>query len=211
MTWIQTASGRAVDLLNPKPEDIDFHVDIPEALARIARFTGHVRSGPYSTCQHSVMGCDAVMRETRRPEVALAFLLHDAKEAYVGDTSTPLKRARRRMAEAYGDEAWQKTGMAMMQADYTIEFGFDILIHEAAGLNWPLSPEIKALVKEYDLRMLATERRLLLGPSPKPWADEIETAKLIRFPKKFTVWPWPQAADEFRSRLADLCPRLMAA
>lgn len=208
MTWIQTASGRAVNLLCPLPEDIDFHVDIPEALARVARFTGHVRSGPYSTCQHSVMGCDAILRETKRPEVALAFLLHDAKEAYVGDQSTPLKRARQKQAKWLAAPTLLPYGEIVAETDRFIEERFDRLIHEAAGMNWPLNPEIKKLVKDYDIRMLATERKLLLGPSPRPWGEDVENAKLIRLPKKFTIWPWPQAADEFRSRLADLCPRL---
>jgi len=35
MTWLQTASGRAFDLLQPDWRQVDFEVDIPEALARI--------------------------------------------------------------------------------------------------------------------------------------------------------------------------------
>jgi len=210
MTWIQTASGRAVDLLDPQIEDIDFHIDIPEALARIARFTGHVRSGPYSVAQHSVLGADAIWRETRRPEAALAFLVHDAKETYVGDTATPLKIARRIKAERLSRPHLIGAAVIVDETDREIESRFDCLIHETVGMQWPLPPDLHRLVKEYDLRMLATERRFLLSSTPRPWSEEIEAAPLIRLSKKFTIWPWPQAADEFRSRLADLCPRLYA-
>lgn len=223
MTWLQTGSGRAVDLLNPKPEDIDFRVDVPEALARVARFTGHVRSGPYSVAQHCALGADAILRQTHRPEAALAFLLHDAKEAYVGDMSQPFKQALARTANdpcgnghfkiniiENGNDLGPVHGAAFIHHILRrIETGFDRAIHAAAGLSWPLPPDLQAIVKGYDIRMLATERRFLLGPSPRLWAEEIERAELIRVRGKFTVWPWPQAADEFRARLADLCPRLL--
>jgi len=213
-TWIQTGSDRAVDLLNPKLGDIDFRIDIPESLARLARFNGHARSGTYSVAQHSVLGADAVYRQTRRPEAALAFLLHDAKEAYAGgDLTTPFKQALAiSMADfllgpTTGREEAATTKRVMLALE-RIGNRFDSVIYAAAGMQWPLPHDLQAIVKEYDLRMLATERRFLLGPSPKPWAEEVEHAEPIRIRGKFTVWPWPQAADEFRQRLTELCPRL---
>ena len=52
-TWIQTYTGRAFDLLDPRPEQID-PLDIAHALSQICRFTGHVREF-YSVAQHSVL------------------------------------------------------------------------------------------------------------------------------------------------------------
>ena len=93
MTWLQTGSNRAFDLLKPDPAQVDFDIDIAEALARIPRYTGHVRPGPYSVAQHCIVGADIVFRDTHDREAAAAFLLHDAHEAYIGDIATPVAQA----------------------------------------------------------------------------------------------------------------------
>ena len=84
MTWIQTYTGRKLDLANPNPDDLDLD-DIAHALSLICRFTGHVREF-YSVAQHCVIVSSLVP-----PELALSALLHDATEAYIGDVSRPLK------------------------------------------------------------------------------------------------------------------------
>jgi uncharacterized protein len=81
--WIQTRSGIAFDLVDPRPSTVDLG-DIAFSLAHINRFTGHV--GCYSVAQHSVLVSHAVL-----PEHARVALMHDAHEAYVGDISSPLK------------------------------------------------------------------------------------------------------------------------
>lgn len=55
------------------------------ALARIHRFNGHC-IGWYSVAEHCVRVSELVSRDN-----ALAGLLHDAHEAFVGDVSGPLK------------------------------------------------------------------------------------------------------------------------
>jgi uncharacterized protein len=70
-------------LLAPTPDMVCIE-DIAYALAHINRFTGH--AGTYSVAEHSIRvsyACD--------PEDALAGLLHDASEAYVGDLASPIK------------------------------------------------------------------------------------------------------------------------
>ena len=88
-SWLQTASGRAFDLLNPSPADVDFD-DISLALSRVPRFGGHTRR-PYSVAQHSVLVAELLESAGHPGHVVLQGLLHDATEAYVMDLPRPLK------------------------------------------------------------------------------------------------------------------------
>ena len=84
MSWIQTYTGQAFDLVNPTPAMVNLP-DIAHALGHQCRFTGHT-SLPYSVAHHSLLVAELV-----DPEYRLQALLHDAHEAYIGDVSTPLK------------------------------------------------------------------------------------------------------------------------
>ena len=110
--WLQTASGLAFDLLDPKPEQICIG-DIATALSRLVRFTGH---SPYSVAQHSV----AVSRMVPARH-ALAGLLHDSHEAYCGDVATPIKRAIGPAWRTLEDRCW---------AAVAAKFGLDVTIPE---------------------------------------------------------------------------------
>lgn len=220
--WIQTGAGIAFDLFAPTRAMVDFDIDIAEALARLPRFTGHIRSGGYSVAQHSVMGADALLSETGRVEIAAAFLLHDAHEAYVGDMATPVAHAlaayvgacaashpvlREKLEPKGAYDIGKDIAAAGMRA---IKATVDAAIHEAAGIAWPLPDDVRAAVKEMDIRMLATERRHLLGPSPAAWHASIENAKPVRLIGKMSVWPWPDAADTFRERLRRYIPQFQS-
>lgn len=78
-------SGRKVDLLNIKPDQIDI-ADIAISLARMPRWAGHTKPHKYSVAEHSVYVSRLV------PEVlALPALMHDCEEAFTGDIPTPVK------------------------------------------------------------------------------------------------------------------------
>ena len=192
MSWMQTASGRAFDLLDPQPERVDLG-DVAHALARIARFTGHTSGIPYSVAQHSVIGSDAIMGETGHIGLGALFLLHDAHEAYVGDLSTPLKGALHERLPGFVT-AWGR-----------IRRDIDDAIHLAAGLPLPLPGE-RLAIGDMDLRMLRAERDALLGPTPTPWHADIEAAPPI--PGLPAIEPWPHHIAEmfFRNRLAHFFP-----
>lgn len=82
---ILTSAGRFFHFDSPCIGREDIH-EIAHALSNICRFTGHCREF-YSVAQHSVLVSRLVPQD-----IALAGLLHDAAEAYVGDMSGPLKR-----------------------------------------------------------------------------------------------------------------------
>lgn len=82
--WIQTESGMAFDLENPRPDMVSLE-DIATALAYTPRFNGHTGTW-YSVAEHSVWVSRIVPREDR-----LWGLLHDAHEAYTGDIVSPMK------------------------------------------------------------------------------------------------------------------------
>lgn len=194
--WLPTGTGLVFDLLQPRAEMIDLKVDVAEALARVPRFAGHVRSGAYSVAQHSVMGADALWRETGRRDLAAAFLLHDGHEFVIGDITTPVAGALTRLG-----------GPQVGRAIEYLKRQVDRAVFQAAGMEFPFAPDVAAAVKAMDWRMLATERRHLVAPTPLRWAAEVEAAKPIRLVGKFRVWPWPEAADEFRARLDAYLPR----
>ena len=204
--WTLTGAGCAVDLLRPSSEVIDLEIDVAESLARLPRFIGHVRAGPYSVAQHSVIGADLLAREDEG--LAAAFLLHDAHEAYLGDVATPVQAA---LAAAAGRAAAvmgasEDVGAHVLVGLADLKAGLDRAIFEAAGLRWPAPPAWTARVRVMDRQMLVAEARRLL-PRP-PRADGFPgDAAPLRLGDKLTPWPWPKAAAAIRDRLARYCPR----
>lgn len=144
--WIQTYSGRCALLLSPHPDMVSID-DIAVALSNQCRFLGHVRSF-YSVAQHSVVVSRAVPNF-----LALAALLHDAAEAYVGDMPRPLKRHTECGSLFQRLEArWQTT----IEYHFGLEEG--LLDHEAIMIA--------------DCRALLAEKRdLLPAQSPHDWPE----------------------------------------
>lgn len=207
MTWLQICSDRPVDrafeLMQPDWRAVDFVVAVPEALARLARYTGHVRSGPYSVAQHCVIGADAVFRKTEDRTAAACFLLHDAHEHVLGDKATPIAEAEVETAESLMKGA----GRVVREMQKLMKRRIDIAIYAAAGLGNDGCPErYRRIVHEYDMAMLATERRHLLGEKPQPWHPLVEAIEPLRLTGRITVWPWHKAADEYRDRLRKYLP-----
>jgi 5'-nucleotidase len=90
-TTIRTFSGRDIDLVNPRPEDVDLR-DITHGLANISRFGGQAKRWS-SVAAHSTLVWKLVCTKTDDPELQMAALLHDAHEAYLGDDIRPKKTA----------------------------------------------------------------------------------------------------------------------
>jgi hypothetical protein len=143
--WMQTYTGKRFDPLNPDPALIDID-DIAWALSNICRFGGH-SSRFYSVAEHSVLVGEYLSGVGGR-RLALAGLLHDATEAYLGDVPRPLK---------YRPEfAFYREAEAKLEA----------LIFHKFGLNeFVCHPEIKRV----DNAILADEARQLMGDPGESW------------------------------------------
>lgn len=210
MTIKQVADGRMIDLMDPRPEDVDFRGWVAGTLARTPRFGGAISGGALSTAQHMVIGARAILRDTRNRELAAAFLLHDGHEAVVGDLTTPTAQAIAETAYLQGRQINAVVGgMArglVTRAIHDLKDRLDAVIYPAAGIAWPLPAHVAAAVKDWDARMLETERRLFLGPGRAPWALDGAPPSQIKWPEKPRIWPWPEAEAAWLGALHDLCP-----
>lgn len=156
MTWKQTYTGLALDLLAPLPEQVCIE-DIAQSLSKQCRFTGHTLSH-YSVAQHSWLVAEFVAGVMRRPELGAHALLHDAAETYTGDISSPMKAALRAFVP-------NPSGVDPLKV---IERRIDAAIAEHFNLA-DLSSEDHAVIKYADLVLLATEKRDLMVRAPRPW------------------------------------------
>lgn len=160
---IRLHSGRYFDFTDPEHSEFDI-LDIAHSLSKLCRFTGHCDRF-YSVAQHSVHVSGLVP-----PEDALAGLLHDASEAFLGDVAKPLK---------------------MILPDYQ---ALEKRVEAAVLGRFGLPPELPASVKHADLVMLRTEQRDLMHAGSEVWAatDSVD-------PLSETLDPWParKAADMF--------------
>jgi hypothetical protein len=83
---VGTYGGTLINISHMTPADVSLG-DIAWTLSGINRFNG--RSDPlYTVAEH----CIALSRVVP-PQLALAALIHDAAEAYIGDVITPVKLA----------------------------------------------------------------------------------------------------------------------
>lgn len=161
VTSIETYTGRFVDLLNPKPEQICL-ADIAVGLSNACRFGNQV-SRFYSVAEHSVRVAEAIeaalheeaVEESlrnghglyeRSGQTAFYGLMHDAHEAYTGDITAPMKKTLREVAPFAVQDLQTRLDQAI-----AAHFGFHymslhlpeikaaddaVMFREAAGLKY---------------------------------------------------------------------------
>lgn len=198
------SNGKGIDLLEPRPEDIDFTV-IAEHLSKEKRYNGATPDVEYSVAQHSCIGADAILAEGgyASESVAAFFLLHDAHEAFVKDLTTPLKEAVAHIAAGYFEDA---APADVINSFDTLEQRVDAAIYKAAGFDWPLLPQFMGEVKRMDLIMFVTEWRDLMHGIPHPnWAPYSGIKPLADVIKP---WPWSTARQAWLRRALQLLPAL---
>jgi hypothetical protein len=204
--WLQTLTGRALTIAAPSPSMIDLSIDLPEMLGRVPRFNGATTGGHFSVAQHSCNVSDAILEETGDIEAATVGLLHDAHEYVIGDFTQPA-------AEAFAEIERELFGLEGTHFRAVLDEAkrrLDRAIFAACGVPWPPAEHKLRIVKTFDLRMLATEKRQLLAPPTRRWSPRVENAEPIRMRGRIYLWSAIRAADEFRSRLARLCPAVAA-
>lgn len=160
--WVQTASGLAVHLLSPRPEQITL-ADIAISLSRIPRFNGHTAGRVWSVAEHCLLVADlvSVTVPDAPPTLLLGALLHDAHEAYCGDRISPVKAAIATLRAAQ---------QQLSQDPFTdITIRLDKAIHAAFALT--LSDADRETIHHADMQALGIEAAHLMLPPPRPWID----------------------------------------
>jgi len=88
--YINTQSGRRLNILKPKQDQIEL-LDIACGLAYNSHFGGQTPHF-FSIAEHSLKVCELMRLDgVKDPTILLAALLHDASEAYFGDMLKPIK------------------------------------------------------------------------------------------------------------------------
>lgn len=134
---ILLASGKFYSYTNPEQNDYTIE-DVALSLSHICRFGGQLPQF-YSVAQHAVYVSYAVP-----PEFALAGLLHDNVEAFMGDIPTPLKRMLpdyKAMEKLHEEVMCKKFGIPfpmpkeVHKADIEV-FAAEVLALQPTGTHW---------------------------------------------------------------------------
>lgn len=139
------SNGKSLYYDDPDPGVMDPEV-IATATSKLCRWTGHCLEF-FSVAQH----CVFVSRNVP-PEHALAGLMHDASEAFVGDVNRPLKWAMETASPGMFAEIEDRMHVALAE-----RYGFQFPFHESVHLA--------------DAVSIATEKRDILPKDGIPWLD----------------------------------------
>jgi hypothetical protein len=123
-SYVRTFSGRQVDPLNLRPEDVHI-VDIAHSLSLQCRYMGH-SAGFYSVAEHSVYVANTLRRAGHDVGLQLEGLMHDSSEAYLMDVPRPIKASH-------------------VFTEYrALEAKIEQTVAERFGLPYPMSAVVKA-------------------------------------------------------------------
>ena len=171
------SSGKSLYFDKPDPKVMDPDM-IGLALAKLCRWTGQCLEF-FSVAQHCVLVSKLVPEEH-----AMAGLMHDASEAFIGDINRPLK-------------------FAMENSAPGVLRGIEDALHEALakryGFQFPHDP----CVKVADNLSLATEKRDILPYDSTPWVGMPEPleAPLRPVGPKGAYTMWMNRFEELRGEL----------
>ncbi len=121
-----TFTGKKINPFAMKVDDIDV-LDIAHHLSQINRYNG-ATPYPYSVGQHAVLVCDLLRWHGANSRVQFAGLHHDDSEVWLGDVTTPIKRAE--LSEGYRALEWGV--MRLVEAVFELPYG----LTEADIVKW---------------------------------------------------------------------------
>lgn len=196
--WLLMNTGREHQLLSHRESALDQSTpyvpalgEIAHSLAHINRFTGHARRA-YSVAEHSLLVADMVAHDGHGYVAEICALMHDAHESITGDVATPIKQVL--------GGAWARFEQVQQN-----------MVLRAYGLVDAMQDHA-TLIKHYDLKALATERRDLLpfdaatstpwpiidtpGAEIQPWAgvELLGKERVCKTPAAWaTTWTWRTA------------------
>lgn len=153
----EVSSGIFFDLDNPRPEQVTIQ-DIAHHLSQICRFNGG-SGGYYSVAEHSLAVMRWVDLHHGEPRQRLAALLHDGAETYVGDITTPVKRAfgpvyrelylsvEQAVAAAFGFNSGEFHRWQIVNADHALLAveAHHLTISGGESEHWSHLPEVSRL------------------------------------------------------------------
>ena len=145
--------------------------DIAHSLSMLCRFNGHMEKF-YSVAEHSVYVSQLAAKENR-----LWGLMHDAAEAYLSDIPSPVK--------------------IHLEQFKTMEDNLLSVICSRFNLNSDMPPEIKNI----DMVLLATEKKVLMKKEPGSWGVLPEPSDKITI----AALPPDQAKKLFLNRYEEIC------
>ncbi|UXH80732.1 phosphohydrolase [Roseateles amylovorans] len=200
--WIRLPSGAALDLIHPSPEAWTHH-DLALRLARTYRWGGEsVWPWPLSVAQHSMLVLQLRQQwaqaegETLSNAAALAELLHDAEEGFLGfDCISPLKRVLGEPFRIVGDRLMQAIAMRYQLPDWTTE---TYALHKRADSIAAASEAVHCT------GWSVTEVREVLGIS-HPVLDT-DPLQAVYGGAAWEPWPSDVAAQRFLQALLRLMP-----
>jgi len=169
ITWIETFTGKKIDPLNFKKEDICME-DIAHSLSMLCRFNGHCKYF-YSVAEHSVRVSQLVPDELKP-----AALLHDSSEAYLSDMPEPTKGLFPQFGEL--EENILRVIFAKFMLDYA----------DLRRIRWAddamLATEVRDLMNNIDgwCSHLAPLRETIV-----PWGQQLAETAFLKEAKKWGI------------------------
>lgn len=169
------ASRRYVDLLDPRPEDVDID-DLARGLEQ-PRYRSQVHV-PVTIADH-LLRCARFGLVFGEPlKVILALLLHDVAEAYLGDMPGPLKKHIKVELKSGTLVGWRELESMWTEAICRALLPEAVALEVAEMIDAKRGP-----VAEYDHLALRVEA-LLWMPGAADWADRDDTPVLDQ-----RLWP----------------------
>lgn len=149
--WIETVSGKRVDLRAPDPAQICIE-DIAWSLSRQPCFGGHtIHWEPLSLAAHCQWVGVYLWAQTRNHTIALHGLLHAAHAAYTGNLPTPLKHLP-----------------VLRQEIHRVEQQVQATIYRALQVP-PVTEQTQQLIARANEQALAIEARLFMHSGARGW------------------------------------------